>query len=79
VTNYDEKTQFVTVEERNFFEPGDEIEIIGPKIKPFRQKLDIIYNDDMEKIERANVPLMNVKFKVNKDVVPYSIVRKRSK
>lgn len=47
------------VEQRNRFEIGDEIEIIGPDIEEIKTKITKIYDEDMKVLEVANVPKKN--------------------
>lgn len=43
VIDYDETTQIATIQQRNHFKPGQEIEFFGPEIQSFRQVIDAIY------------------------------------
>ena len=36
VLDYDEETQMVTLEQRNYFKPGDKIEFFGPNMETFQ-------------------------------------------
>ncbi|MEE3343201.1 MAG: U32 family peptidase [Bacilli bacterium] len=75
VMDYDKKTKMVTLTQRNYFKPGDEVEIFGPSIKAFSFKIPDIYNDKGEKIEVANHPEEIIKFKLDKEVYRNDIMR----
>ncbi len=77
VLNYDEKTQTVTITQRNRFFKGDEVEIMGPMRPYFRQTIGEMRNEENESIEVANHPEMIVRFRVDKPVKPGDMIRKR--
>ena len=66
----DYKDGIVTLEQRNYFKPGDKVQFFGPNIETFNFEIPEIYNENNELIEVANHPRMIVKFacmaKVNK-------------
>ncbi len=76
VLDYDQETKMAKIEQRNFFKVGDEIEFFGPNNILFKQKIDIIYNDAMEEIEKANHPLMIVYIKMDEPVAENWLLRK---
>ncbi|WLR49950.1 U32 family peptidase [Bacillus tianshenii] len=76
VMDYNEETQMVTVQERNHFRPGDEVEFFGPEIENFNQVIDKIWDEDGNEIDAARHPLQIVRFKVDKPVYPYNMMRK---
>ncbi|OEH91520.1 peptidase U32 family protein [Bacillus solimangrovi] len=78
VLEYDNETQIVTLQQRNHFRPGDEIEFFGPEIENFTQIVDVIYDEDGEEIDAARHPLQIVRFKVEKPVYPYNMMRKEN-
>lgn len=53
----------VTLEQRNYFKPGDKVEVISPFHDTYEYTIKEIYDDNMTKIEAANHPQMIVKFK----------------
>ena len=63
VLEYDEYTKEVTLEQRNYFKVGDEVQFFGPNIETFNYKINNILNEDNENIEIARHPRMIVKFK----------------
>jgi U32 family peptidase len=76
VLDYDKETKMVTLQQRNFFKPGDEVEFFGPEIENFTQKIEKIWDEDGNELDAARHPLQIVKFKVDKEVFPYNMMRK---
>ncbi|WP_209809535.1 peptidase U32 family protein [Ammoniphilus resinae] len=77
VLDYEENTGIATIEQRNRFAIGQEIEMIGPKRDRFEQKITQIWDEDGNEISVANTPLQRVRFKVDRPVNAYDIMRKR--
>ena len=75
VLDYDKKTNIVTLTQRNYFKPGDVVEIFGPSIKTFSFTIPDIYNEEGDKIEVANHPKEIIKFKLNRPVYKNDIMR----
>lgn len=75
VLEYDEYNNIVTLEQRNYFEIGTEVEFFGPNRETFSYKIDKIYNEKMESIEVANHPRMVVKLKINQKLKKYDMMR----
>ena len=65
VKSYDENTHIAVIEERNFFKKGDNIEFFGPNTETFDYTVNEIYNEKDELIEKANIPRMIIKLKVD--------------
>ena len=76
VLDYDEKTGFATVEQRNHMKVGQEIEIFQPHLAGYRQILQEMYNDEGEAIQVAPHPQQIVKIRMDKPVEPYGILRR---
>ena len=76
VLDYDEKTCFATVEQRNNMKVGQEIEIFQPHLAGYRQILQEMYNDEGEAIQVAPHPQQIVKIRMDKPVEPYGILRR---
>ena len=76
VLDYDEKTGFATVEQRNNMKVGQEIEIFQPHLAGYRQILQEMYNDEGEAIQVAPHPQQSVKIRMDKPVEPYGILRR---
>ncbi|WP_087503712.1 peptidase U32 family protein [Staphylococcus haemolyticus] len=76
VIDYDETTQIATIQQRNHFKPGQEIEFFGPKIQSFRQVIDAIYDEEGNSLDAARHPLQIVQIKVNHPIYPKNMMRK---
>ena len=75
VLDYDQKTNMLTLTQRNYFKKGDTVEIFGPNIETFSFKISDIYDNDGNLLEVANHPEQIVKFKLDKQVYPNDIMR----
>lgn len=78
VLDYDKESGIALIEQRNLFEKDDVIEITGPGMKPFRQKVEHIWAEDGEEITRANHPLMRVRLEFDREVKKDFILRKEN-
>ncbi|MFR6257804.1 MAG: peptidase U32 family protein [Anaerovoracaceae bacterium] len=79
VKSYDEKTGMAIVEQRNKMVVGDEIEIFGPGIEFFTQKLEILQDEEGNPLESAPHPQQILKIKMEKPVSENYIIRKKKK
>lgn len=77
VLSYDEPTGFAIVEQRNNMKIGQEIEVIQPKGKTFKQNIDIMLNDEDVAIEVAPHAQQIIKIKMNESVEPYAMLRRK--
>ncbi len=78
VLDYNDETGIVTLEQRNHFKPGDEIEFFGPELKEnFLQIVGKIYDEDGVELDAARHPLQIIKMKIDNKVYPYNMMRKR--
>ena len=73
--DFDKNTKTVTLEQRNRFFAGDEVEFLMPHKENKTHKITEMTDIDGNPITVAPHPQMLVKFKVDFDVEPYSIVR----
>lgn len=77
VTGYDPMTGIATVEQRNRFSVGDELEVVGPR-GPYRlQKVLSMKNADGEEIETAPHPQMTVYMPVDEPTEPFAMLRRK--
>ncbi|MBT2677393.1 U32 family peptidase [Bacillus sp. ISL-35] len=76
VLDYDAETQMVTLQQRNYFKPGDEVEFFGPEIEYFTHVIEKIWDEDGNELDVARHPLQIVKFKMDKPVYPNNMMRK---
>lgn len=75
VIDYDFETQTATVEQRNKFSVGGEIEIMQQK-GYFKQKITEIIDEDGQSVESAPHPQQIVKLKVDKPVHKFDMLRR---
>lgn len=76
VLDYNEETGMVTLQQRNHFKPGDEVEFFGPEIKNFKQTIDAIWDEEGNELDAARHPLQIVTFKADQKVFPNNMMRK---
>lgn len=77
VLEYDEETSIVTLQQRNYFKPGDKVEFFGPEIDNFTIEVGQIWDAQTgEELDAARHPLQIVKFKVDKRLFPNNMMRK---
>lgn len=76
VLDYDEATGIATIQQRNHFAIGDEIEFYGPNFTHHTHVIEELWDEDGEPIERARHAMMTVKMKVNKPVKRLDMMRK---
>lgn len=77
VRDYDPASQMATVEQRNNFRVGDEIEIIGPGTELFTQRLQLMTDDEGKPIEVAPHAQQIVHIQVAKPVRPWDLLRRK--
>ena len=76
VLHYDEETGIVTIQQRNFFKTGQEVEFFGPEIDTFRQVIGEIYDEDGELLDAARHPLQIIRTKLDSRVFKSNMMRK---
>ncbi|MCM1370785.1 MAG: U32 family peptidase [Clostridium sp.] len=75
ILDYDQKTSFALVEQRNYFKKGDVVEVFGPKTSITTFKIDEILDINDEKIEIVRHPKQIVKIKFNKKLYRNDIMK----
>ncbi len=75
VLAYNDTTKEVTLTQRNYFKPGDTVEMFGPNIETFSFTVPEIYNEKGEPLEVARHPEETIKFKLDHKVYPNDIMR----
>lgn len=75
VLDYNEETKEVTLEQRNYFKPGDSVEVFGPNIKTFDFIVPDIYDEEGNSLEVARHPRQIIKFVLDKKVYENDIMR----
>lgn len=77
VIAYDPSTGMATLEQRNHFSTGEEVEFFGPGFVRFSQVIETIEDVDGQPIESANQAMMTIRVKVENPVATDYIMRKR--
>lgn len=75
VVGYDENTKMATIETRNYFEKGYEVEFFGPNTETFSIVLNTIYNDSNELIDASRHPKTIVKIPVDQKLEKNDFMR----
>ena len=75
VKSYDEKEKIAIIEERNFFKKGDVIEFFGPNTDTFTYTINEIYDEKNNLIDKANMPKMIIKLKVDTPLKENDLLR----
>lgn len=78
VLDYDQETQMVTLQQRNYFKPGDTVEFFGPDIESFKLEVGQIWDEKGNELEVANHPLQIIKFKCERPLFSYNMMRKEN-
>ena len=63
------------MEERNYFQKGDVVEVFGPKTETFTMTIDEIYDEEGNLIEVVRHPKQVVKIRIKNKVFPYDMIR----
>ncbi len=77
VVGYDEASGIATVQQRNYFKPGQEVEFFGPGGTFFKQKVGTIWDEDGNVLDAARHPLQLVRFKTERTVKEFDMMRKK--
>jgi len=74
---YDEESKITTIEQRNYFELGDDLEVFNPDGTVLDFKLDYMTNEKDEDTPIARHPKQVLKIKIPYIVEPYAMIRKK--
>lgn len=77
VMDYDANSQMATIQQRNYFKTGNDIEFFGPNGTFFKQKVGEIYDEAGNLLDAARHPLQMVKIKVDQPVAYFDMMRKK--
>jgi len=75
VLKYDKDSNIATIEQRNYFKTGDNVEIFGPNHKIINYTIDKIYDEDDNLIEIVNHPRQIVKIKIEANLEQDDMIR----
>ncbi|MEK3981117.1 U32 family peptidase [Psychrobacillus sp. FSL K6-2836] len=79
VLEYNEATQIVTLQQRNYFKPGDKVEFFGPEIENVEMVINEITDEKGRVLDAARHPLQIVQFKCLTKLYPNNMMRKGMK
>jgi len=79
ITGYDKENKRILLIERNYFEKGDEVEIITPSGETYEFIVDEIYDENKELTDVARHPDELLELNFDKEVPVYSMMRKKVK
>lgn len=75
VLDYNEKTNEVLLEQRNYFKKGDIVEFFGPTIEPFTYEIGDIIDENGENIDVVRHPKQHIKLIVDKTLTKDCMMR----
>ncbi|MCQ4086262.1 U32 family peptidase [Saccharibacillus sp. JS10] len=78
VLDYDEATGIATIQQRNHFKPGTEIEFFGPNETFFKQVVGTIWDEEGQELDAARHPMQRVKIKVDQPLRYFDMMRKKN-
>jgi len=79
VKDYDQATQIATIEQRNRFFKGDNIEILSPNTEIIKMTIEEMWDEEGNELEVAPHPQQIIKMKIPFLIEPYYILRKERK
>jgi putative protease len=79
VTDYDADSGIATIQQRNHFKPGQEIEFFGPQGTFFKQLVPALYDQEGQELDAARHPLQSIRMKLEQPVQPMDMMRKKMK
>lgn len=77
VLDYDQQTQVASIQQRNYFKPGQIVEFFGPNGTFFKQKVDRLWDEGGQELDAARHPLQKIFFKVDYPVKAMDMLRKK--
>ncbi|MGN1269160.1 MAG: U32 family peptidase [Candidatus Aphodocola sp.] len=75
VLDYDEDAKLATIEQRNFFKPGDKVTIFGPNKEDYSFTIDYLIDEEGNQIDAARHPRQIVKINCDKKVNENDLMR----
>lgn len=75
IIGYDRENECIILVERNYFEPGDEVEIFTPKGDTYNYIVREIYDEDMHLLDVARHPEQILKLKFPQEIEKYAMIR----
>jgi len=75
ITGYDKDNNCLILVERNYFKPGDKVEIFTPSNKIYNYTITKIYDEDMNELDVARHPEQVLKLPFDEELEEYSMIR----
>ncbi|MCF7923816.1 MAG: U32 family peptidase [Candidatus Izimaplasma sp.] len=79
VKDYNIETKTVIIQQRNYFEPGDELEILMPNKTFIQFKAEKLFDEDNNILDAARHPLQLIKVHLEVSAIKNSMIRKVKK
>jgi len=76
VIKYDKDTKICNISQRNYFEIGDDLEIITPDMEIIPYHVDKIYDKDMHEVDKANHAEEELNLIIDREIPICSMIRK---
>jgi putative protease len=76
VLDYDLETGIAIVEQRNYFEPGDEVEVFSPRFETLKFRVEDITDEEGNQLEAARHPKQHLQLFIPFPVEAYDMLRK---
>ncbi|MNU58561.1 putative protease YhbU precursor [compost metagenome] len=77
VLEYDEESKMATIQQRNHFKPGQEVEFFGPGGSVFKQTVGQIWDENGNELTAARHPLQRIRLIVEQPVRYFDMMRKK--
>ena len=78
VKSYDKESGYAMIEQRNYFENGENVEVLMPSGKEIQFKIEEIYDVDGKKIDICRHPKQLIKVKVPEAIEEHAMLRRLS-
>lgn len=76
VLKYDGRSKLATIEQRNYFSVGDEVEFFGPNLANTKVQITMMTDENNEPLDVARHPLQIIKIKIPFKLSPFDMMRK---
>ena len=76
ILDYNKETKIATLEQRNYFEVGEVVEIFGPKLNNTEFNIKEMFDEKMNPLDVARHPLQIIKIEIPFELSPGDMIRK---
>jgi putative protease len=74
--DYDHQNRIATIEQRNHFKIGSQIEVFNPSGSKFEFVLEEMFDEEGNLLDTARHPKQILKIKVDQEIEPYAMIRR---